>query len=78
MHGNCWGVIDADYIGPIVVFFFNFSYTAIDIEKGERFCEVAFKNHPILREVENFDEDEAVREEGSFGSWNYNTNRNNM
>ena len=73
MHESSWGVIDVDYRGPIVVLFFNFSDKAIDIEKGERFCQVVFQkiaNHPILREVGNFDEDKVVRGEESFGSTN--------
>ena len=52
MHGNWWGVIDADYREPIVVLFFNFSDKAINIEKGERFCQAVLQkiaNHPVLR-----------------------------
>ena len=67
MHGNWWGVIDADYREPIVVPFFNFSDKAINIEKGERFCQVELQkiaNHSVLREVDNFDEDKDVRGEG--------------
>ena len=67
------GVIDSDYIGPIAVLFFNFSNKAIDIEKGERFCQIVFQkiaNHPVLREVDNFDESKTDRGERSFGSTN--------
>ena len=67
MLGNWWGVIDADYREPIVVLFFNFSDKAINIEKGERFCQVVLQkiaNHPVLREVDNFDEDKDVGGEG--------------
>ena len=56
-----------------MVLFFNFFGKAIDIEKGERYCQVVFQkiaNHPVLREVDNFDEDKAVRREASFGSTN--------
>ena len=56
-----------------MVLFLNFFDKAIDIEKGERYCQVVFQkiaNHPVLREVDNFDEDKAVRGEASFGSTN--------
>ena len=66
-------VIDADNRGQIVALFFNISDKEIDIKKGKKFCQIVFKkiaNHPVLREVENFDEDKAVRGEGSFESTN--------
>ena len=53
--------------------FFNISDKEIDIEKGKKFCQIVFKkiaNHPVLREVENFDEDKTVRGERSFESTN--------
>ena len=66
-------VIDADHRGPIAVLFFNFSDKVLVIEKGDRFYQIAFQkiaNSPVLREVDNFDEDKTDREEGSFGSTN--------
>ena len=70
------GVIDSDYRGPVSVIFFNFSNKSIEIEKGNRFCQIVFHkiaNHPVLREVDKF-EDKTDRGEGSFGS----TNRNHV
>ena len=67
------GIIDADCRGPVVVLFFNFSDKAIEIEKGNRFCQIIFTkiaNSPVLREVDNFKEDKTDRGEGSFGSTN--------
>ena len=67
------GVIDANYRRPIAVLFFNFSDKALVIEKGDRFYQIVFQkigNHPVLREVDNFDEDKTDRGEGSFGSTN--------
>ena len=65
------GVIDGDYRGPVSVFFFlNISNRCIEIEKDSRFAHIVFHkiaNHPVLREVVNF-EDNAQRREGSFGS----------
>ena len=67
------GVIDADYGEPIVVLFFNLSDKVEEVGKGERFCQIVFQkiaNSPILREVDNFNEDQTGRGEGSFGSTN--------
>ena len=67
------GVIDADSRGPIVVLFFNFFDKVIEVGKGEGFCQIVFQeiaNSPVLREVDNFSEDQTGRGEGSFGSTN--------
>ena len=67
------GVIDAGYRGPIAVFCFCFSDKALVTEKSARFCQIVFQklaNRPVLREVDNFDEDKTDRGEGSFGSTN--------
>ena len=51
------GVIDADYRGPIVAFFFNFSNKVVEVRKGERFFQIVFQNianSPVLRQVDNF------------------------
>lgn len=65
-------VIDGDYRGPIAVLF-NFSNKATAIEKGERFCEIVFQwiaNHPVLTDIDNFDEVKTYRGERSSGSAN--------
>ena len=65
------GVIDVDYGGPVSVIFFNFSNRHIEIEKGSRFAQIVFQkvaNHPVMREVENFEDNKSQRGEGSFGS----------
>ena len=70
IHG---GVIDADYREPIAVVFLNFSDKTLVIEKSDKFCQIVFQktaNHPVLREVDNFNEDKTDRGEGSFGSTN--------
>ena len=70
IHG---GVIDADYREPIAVLFLNFSDKTLVIEKSDKFCQIVFQktaNHPVLREVDNFNEDKTDRGEGSFGSTN--------
>ena len=67
------GIIDADYRGPIIVPFFDFSDNVVEVGKGERFCQIVFQktaNSPVLREVDNFSEDQTGRGEGSFGSTN--------
>ena len=64
-------IIGANYRGPIVVLFFNFSDKVVEVGKGERFCQIVFQkiaNNPLLREVDNFIEDQTGRGEGSFGS----------
>ena len=64
-------VINADYRRPVSVIFFNFSNRLIEIEKGNRFAQIVFQkvaNHPVLREVENFEDNKTQRGEGSFGS----------
>lgn len=56
------GVIDADYRGPIVVLFFNFSDKVVEVGKGERFCQIVCQkiaDHPVLREADNFSEDQT-------------------
>ena len=66
------GVIDSNYRGPVSVIFFNFSNESIEIEKGNRFCQIVFHktaNHPVLREVDNFEDKTDIGEE-SFGSTN--------
>ena len=66
-------LIDADYRGPIAALFVNFSEKALVIEKGNKFCQIVFQkiaNHPVLREVDNFDKHKTDRGEGSFGSTN--------
>ena len=65
------GVIDADYRGPVSDIVFNFSNRHVEIEKGSRFAQIVFQkvaNHPVLREVENFEDNKTQRGEGSFGS----------
>ena len=55
-------VIDADCRGPIVVIFFNFSDKVVEVGKGERFCQIVFQkitDNPILREIDNFSEDQT-------------------
>ena len=54
------GIIDANYRGPIVVLFFDFSDKVVEVGKGKRFCQIVFQkiaNNPVLREVDNFTED---------------------
>ena len=65
------GVIDSR--GPIVVLFFNLFDKVIEFGKGEGFCQIVFQkiaNSPVLREVDNFSEDQTGKGEGSFGSTN--------
>ena len=65
-------VIGSDYRGSVSVIFFNFSQKSIEIDKANRFCQIALHktvNHPVLREVDNF-ENKTNRGEGSFGSTN--------
>ena len=60
----------SDYRGLVSVIFFNFSNRWIEIEKGHGFAQIVFHktaNHPVWREVENF-EDNTQRGEGSFRS----------
>ena len=62
------GVINADHRGPVAVIFFNFSEKSIEIENGNRFCQIVFHktaNRPVLRQVENF-EHKTDRGERSF------------
>ena len=57
---------------PVSVTFFNFSDKSVQIEKGNRFCQIVFHKiatHPVLREVDKF-QDKTDRGEGSFGSTN--------
>ena len=64
-------VINDDYRGPVAVLFFNFFEKAIEIRKGDRFCQIVFTkiaNSPVLREVDDFEEDKIDIGEGSFGS----------
>lgn len=63
------GVIDADYRGPMIVMFFNFSSTFTEIEKGMRFTQIIFQiiAPPTLREIEKFT-DTTQKDTGSFGS----------
>ena len=66
------GVIDPGYRGPVSVIFFNFSDKSIEIEKGNRFCQIVFyktANHPVLGEVDKF-EDKTDKGGGSFDSTN--------
>ena len=63
-------VTESYYRGPVSVIFFNYSNSSIEIEKGNRFCQIVFHkiaNHPVLREVDKF-EDKTDRGEESFGS----------
>ena len=68
------GAIDSDYRGPVSVIFFNFSNKSIEIEKSNRFFQIAFHkiaNHLVLREVVKF-KDETDRGARSFGWTNKN------
>ena len=66
------GVTDSDYRSPVSVIFFNFSSKPIEVEKGNRFCQIVcheIANYSVLREVNTF-EDKTDRGEESFGSAN--------
>ena len=61
--------------------FLIFSDKVIDIEKGERFCQIVIQkiaSHLVLMEVENFDEDKTVRGERLFRSINKNVCQQNF
>ena len=64
------GVIDSDYRGAIVVLFFNFSDIHFGVRKGQRFTRVMFQNiaHPVLREVQTFEDCRTFCSQGAFGS----------
>ncbi|MES2712446.1 MAG: dUTP diphosphatase [Pseudomonadota bacterium] len=67
--GNLVGLIDPDYMGPILVSAWNRGAAAITLEPGERFAQMVFV--PILRPrftvVEDFSTGSA-RGAGGFGS----------
>ena len=57
--------------GLFLLFFFNFSNRHIEIEKYSRFAQIVFQmvsNHPVVGEVENFEDNKTQRGEGPFGS----------
>lgn len=67
--GNLVGLIDPDYMGPVLVSAWNRGAAAITLEPGERFAQMVFV--PILRPrftvVEDFSTGSA-RGAGGFGS----------
>ena len=70
--GNLWGLIDADYLGPILVSAWSRNPPGAEpivIEPGERIAQMLFLPvvRPVFRTVERFSV-ETARGEGGFGS----------
>ena len=64
------GVTDSDYKGPVAILFFNFSNIHFEVRKGQRFAQIIFQKiaHPVLREVQTFEDCRTFRNQGVFGS----------
>ena len=64
------GLIDYNYRDPVVVLFFNFSNIHFEGRKGQRFAQIIFQKvaHPVLREVQTFEDCRTFRNQGVFGS----------
>lgn len=70
---NAPGTIDCGYKGPIMVPVLNLeAYRAIELKKGERFCQMVINELPEIELVsvskEEFFEEDTSRGEGGFGS----------
>ncbi|KAJ8572838.1 hypothetical protein K7X08_009349 [Anisodus acutangulus] len=62
------GVIDADYIGPVVIVLFNHSDVEFEVQAGDRIAQLIIQKI-VTPEVEEVDDlDSTVRGSGGFGS----------
>lgn len=68
MLANTIGVIDSDYRGEIMVFFYNYGVQPQTIKKGDRLAQIVIQPYQQF-EIELVDQlDETDRGEGGFGS----------
>lgn len=66
--GNCVGVIDSDYRGPIIVALHNDSDEARVIDPYERIAQIVIMPYLSVEFVEADNLDDTVRGSGGFGS----------
>lgn len=68
MLANTLGVIDSDYRGELMMFFYNYGKTDQVIKNGDRLAQLVIQ--PYLRcQIEEVEElSESERNEGGFGS----------
>lgn len=68
MLANTLGVIDSDYRGELMMFFYNYGNTDQVIKNGDRLAQLVIQ--PYLRcQIEEVEElSESERNEGGFGS----------
>lgn len=68
MLANTLGVIDSDYRGELMMFFYNYGKTNQVIKNGDRLAQLVIQ--PYLRcQIEEVEElSESERNEGGFGS----------
>lgn len=66
--GNCVGVIDSDYRGPIIVALHNDSDEARVIDPYERIAQIVIMPYLGVEFVEADNLDDTVRGSGGFGS----------
>jgi len=64
---NTPGTIDADYRGEIGVILINLSSEDVEIEKGERICQMVINKHEKAEWVEVEELEETDRGAGGFG-----------
>ena len=68
MLANTVGVIDSDYRGEIMVFFYNYGDKPQTIKKGDRLAQIVIQPYERF-EIEVVEElDKTDRGEGGFGS----------
>lgn len=68
MLANTIGIIDSDYRGELMIFFYNYGQEDQKIENGDRLAQLVIQ--PYMRcKIEKVDElADSVRGEGGFGS----------
>lgn len=65
---NTPGTIDADYRGEIGIILINLSNEAVQLEPGERVCQMVISKHETVKFVEVKELNETDRGAGGFGS----------
>jgi len=64
---NTPGTIDADYRGEIMVVLINLSNENVDINNGDRICQMVINRHEKARFEEVIELNETKRGKGGFG-----------
>ena len=68
MLANTIGVIDSDYRGEIMIYFYNYGEETQIIKNGDRLAQLVIQPYQQF-EIEKVDSlDESDRGEGGFGS----------